>query len=62
MFEFDLGGLLLTHLYNADGDQWQLFEPSGHVLTLRGDKKYSYTLSNQSNDSGPWKPAILHNR
>lgn len=59
VFEFDLGGILLTYAYNPEGDQWQLFEPSGHVLTLRGDKKYSYTRSNQANYAGPWKPVAI---
>jgi len=52
VFEFDLGGLLVTHRLEPEYEQWTLFEPSGHVLTLRGDKRYSYHRSNQPSDAG----------
>jgi len=58
-FEFDLGGLLVTSRPHPDHDHWLLFEPSGHVLILRGDGKYSYARSNQPPDAGPWKLAVL---
>jgi len=56
IFQFDLGGLLVTHRLDPDYEQWSLFEPTGHVLTLRGDNKYAYTRSDQPCDAGPWKP------
>ena len=61
LFEFDLGGMLITHRLPrwVEHDQWQLFDPSGHVLIVRGDKKYSYARSNQAHDAGPWKPVLL---
>jgi hypothetical protein len=61
LFESDLGGLLVTHRLGADldYDQWSLFEPTGYVLTLRGDNKYSYRRSDQPSDAGPWKPVLL---
>jgi hypothetical protein len=55
-FEFDLGGMLVTSHPEPGHDHWVLFEPSGHVLTLRGDSKYSYGRSNQPHNAGPWKP------
>ena len=60
-FEFDLGGMLITRRLPrwVEHDQWQLFDPSGHVLIVRGDKKYSYARSNQAHDAGPWKPVLL---
>ncbi len=60
-FEFDLGGVLVTTRPDADYDHWTLFNQSRHVLTLRGDGRYSYHRSNQPHDAGPWKRAILRN-
>jgi len=42
VFEFDLGGRLVTRPCNRHGEQWLLFTPSGKVLVLRADKRYSY--------------------
>lgn len=50
-FEFDLGGVLVTHRSpvraDAEADHWQLFEPSGYVLTLRNDGTFSCQRSNR---------------
>jgi hypothetical protein len=59
VFEFDLGGVLVSHRLDSEYEQWSLFEPSGYVLALRGDKRYSYVRSNQPSDAGPWKPIFL---
>ena len=59
VFEFDLGGVLVTHPWGPDDDQWMLFEPSGFVLTARGNNKFSYHRSNQPLDAGPWKPIFV---
>jgi hypothetical protein len=59
VFEFDLGGVLVTHRLGREDDQWQIFEPTGYVLTLRGDKRFAYHRSNQPHDAGPWKPIVL---
>jgi hypothetical protein len=59
VFEFDLGGVLVTHASGTDYNQWMLFEPSGFVLTLRGDKRFSYHPSNKPSGAGSWKPMYL---
>jgi len=41
-FIFDLGGVLQTAPYDRRSEQWYLYEPSGSVLTLRADRRYSY--------------------
>lgn len=59
-FEFDLGGeLVTTGLRDPEHDHWQLFEPSGQVLTLRGDGKFSYCRKDRPCDAGPWKPISI---
>jgi hypothetical protein len=62
VFEFDLGGVLVTHASDTDYDQWTLFEPSGFVLTLRGDKRFAYHRSNKPSDAGSWKPMYLRTK
>jgi hypothetical protein len=58
-FDFDLGGALMTSRSEPGHDHWYLYDPTHHVLTLRGDGKYSYQSSNQPCDAGPWMPVIL---
>ena len=53
-FEFDLGATLETKPYNRKSEQWLFFEPSGTVLTLRADQKYSY--GNSSFNAQKWLP------
>lgn len=53
-FEFDLGATLETKPYDRKSEQWLFVEPSGTVLTLRADKKYSY--GNSSSDAEKWLP------
>jgi hypothetical protein len=62
VFEFDLGGQLVTHASGTDYEQWTLSEPSGYCLALRGDKKFSYTRSDEPCDAGPWKPIYLRTK
>jgi hypothetical protein len=45
-FQFDLGGRLETKPYDRRSEQWMLYEPSGHVLTVRADKTFSYSKGN----------------
>lgn len=41
-FRFDLGGTLYTWPTDRKQEQWLLYEPSGQVLTMRGDGQYQY--------------------
>jgi hypothetical protein len=43
-FLFDLGGVLETRPYDRRSEQWLLYEPDGHVFTLRADRRYSYCM------------------
>lgn len=58
VFEFDLGGLLLTCPYEApdDDEQWWLFEPTGFVLTVRADGRYSHDPDTTPSDQHEWLP------
>jgi len=62
VFEFDLGGVLITHPWGSDDDQWMLYEPSGFVLTFRGGNRFSFIRSNQPWDAGPWKPVFVRTK
>jgi hypothetical protein len=62
VFEFDLSGVLVTHPYGLEDDQWILYEPSRFVLTVRGDNRFSYQRSNQPHDAGPWKPIFVRTK
>lgn len=53
-FEFDLGGVLETKRRDRNGLQWLLYEPSGHVLSLRADGKYSHALGTTPADENKW--------
>jgi hypothetical protein len=55
-FEFDLGGVLKTRPYGRNDEQWLLYEPTGKVLTLRADRRYSYHSSSRSEVKTGWKP------
>ncbi len=46
VFTFDLGSRLETMPYNADSDQWLLYEPSGKVFSYRADGMYSHQPGN----------------
>ncbi len=57
IFEFDLGGVLKTWPDEDKGrDQWMLYEPSGYVLTVRGDGHYSHQLGNSPPAQTEWRP------
>jgi hypothetical protein len=56
VFEFDLGGILKTWPYSRTDEQWLLYEPTGNVLVLRADKRYSHDSSNRPEDETDWKP------
>ena len=55
-FDFDLGGALETRPYGRTHEQWLLYEPTGKVLTLRADKRYSHHPSNRADSRKDWKP------
>jgi hypothetical protein len=55
VFEFDLGGVLKTWPYSRTDEQWLLYEPTGTVLVLRADKRYSHSRSNRPEDQEKWK-------
>lgn len=60
-FEFDLGGVLVTHAYtksrpDRESDHWILFLPPRGVLTLRNDRTFSFHRSNRPAGAGDWKP------
>ena len=46
VFIFDLGSRLETMPYNADSNQWLLYEPSGKVFSYRADGMYSHQPGN----------------
>lgn len=54
VFTFDLGAILVTRPFDRKSEQWMLFEPSGKVLTLRADRKYSHGSSNTTPHSDRW--------
>jgi len=62
-FEFDLGGILSTFTYENDDDepnkQWMLFEPSGNVVSIRSDNRFSRNLGDTPPDEVQWLP-LLH--
>lgn len=55
VFEFDLGGVLITKPYDRAREQWLLYEPSGKVLVLRADGRYKYSRSDIPESKGHWK-------
>ena len=59
VFSFDLGGRLVVTPYGNEDEAWMLYEPSGTVLTLQGDKTFSHDSSNADPDSVVWKAAWL---
>ncbi len=56
VFEFDLGSRLEARPYNQTSDQWLLFEPSGHVFSLRGDGHYSHSPGDTPPDEELYTP------
>jgi hypothetical protein len=58
IFEFDLGGVLVTRPYDRSGEQWILFCPSKKVLTLRADSKYAFHASNLPEDQAKWESVV----
>ncbi len=62
-FDFDLGGRLETRRYVAGepyakpaAKQWHLYEPGGHVLTVRADGFYQHVPRDASPDERAWLP------
>ena len=60
-FEFDLGAILTTYPYPYDDDddddeneQWLLYEPSGNVLSVRSDNRFSYHPGDTPPDEEQW--------
>ena len=56
IFEFDLGSILRTRPFSRTHEQWLLYEPTGKVLVLRADKRYSHHPSNRPDNKKDWKP------
>ena len=61
-FAFDLGGLLFTRPAPAGSDdddepveQWMLYQPSGTVLTVRGDGSYATEPPDAPEASVTWR-------
>jgi hypothetical protein len=63
IFEFDLGGRLEavpnTKAYEKTDDLWLLFEPSGHVFTLRADGQCCRMPGDTPPDKGEWRPLSI---
>jgi hypothetical protein len=59
-FEFDLGGRLETipnrEAYEDTDALWHLYEPSGHVFTLRADGQYCHMPGETPPDKHWWQP------
>lgn len=57
-FEFDLGGVLETFPVGDDpsDEQWFLYEPSGDVLGVRADGRFSYGPGDTPPDEVRWLP------
>lgn len=55
VFEFDLGGILKTWPFSKAHEQWLLYEPTGKVLVLRADKRYSHHAANRPEDQSNWR-------
>jgi hypothetical protein len=55
IFEFDLGGVLKTSPYSKKDEQWLLYEPTGKVLSLRADKRYSHVPRNRPESKTKWR-------
>lgn len=55
-FEFDYGGRLETRRRNRGGEQWLLFDPREHVLTVRADGRYSHVHRSSSINHEKWTP------
>lgn len=61
-FSFDLGCVLATRPA-PDGsyaeepvDQWMLYQPSGQVLTVRGDGRFAIQHRSEPEGSAEWRP------
>jgi hypothetical protein len=55
IFEFDLGSILKTSPFSEKHEQWLLYEPTGKVLSLRADKRYSHAPRNHPENKTKWK-------
>jgi hypothetical protein len=56
VLEFDLGGRLETKPYDRRSEQWMLYEPTGKVLIVRADKRYTYGSADRTPDQKQWLP------
>lgn len=54
-FVFDLGAELETRPYDRSSEQWLLYEPSGHVLTWRADRKFAYARAGRNPRHSRWR-------
>jgi len=53
-FTFDLGARLVTSPCDRKSEQWLWYQPTGKVLTLRADKKYSHQKKDAAPESERW--------
>lgn len=64
-FAFDLGCVLATHPARAEEPddepigQWMLYQPSGQVLTVRGDGRYTSQAGSAPRDDSLWAPISI---
>ena len=54
VFVFDLGGRFETYPCD-DSSQWDLFTPSGKILSYRADGKYAFAFGNKPTPETAWK-------
>jgi len=55
-FEFDSGIKLITRPYDRASEQWHLYKPSGHVLTVRADRAYCDKPGNEAEHESDYRP------
>lgn len=56
VFEFDLGATLHTQPHDRRSEQWLLYCPSGKVLALRADRRFSYLPGDTPANKEKWQP------
>ena len=55
LFKFEAGTSLRTRPFDADSEQWLLYEPSKKVLVVRAGGEYQYGRSDVSENAREWK-------
>jgi hypothetical protein len=53
----------MTTPFDKELELWMVYEPTGKILTLRGDGRYFYSTSTYTPpNTRAWKPAFLDGR